>query len=71
MVKVFFIASHAIVAIMIGYGMALTAAFMATNYQKFRRWGFAGAGVAVAAGSLFALNDRPLKHYFGLDGESR
>ena len=48
LVKVFFIASHAIVAILIGYGLALTAAFMATNYEKFRRWGFVGAGIAIA-----------------------
>jgi len=39
LVKTFFIASHAIVAIMIGYGLALTAAYMATHYKEFRRWG--------------------------------
>ncbi len=69
LVKVFFTASHAIVAILIGYGMALTAAFMATNYEKFRRWGFAGAGVAIALAlySLFAVTGG---NYFGLDAES-
>ena len=39
--KVFFTASHAVVAIMIGYGLALMAAYMATHYQNFRRWGLA------------------------------
>src|SRR6202012_1754085 len=46
LVKVFFTASHADVAIMIGYGLALTAAYMATHYQNFRRWGLIGGGVA-------------------------
>ena len=45
--KVFFTASHAVVAIMIGYGLALMAAYMATHYEKFRRWGLLGGGVAV------------------------
>jgi len=34
--KVFFIASHGIIAIMVGYGMALIAAFMATHFGRFR-----------------------------------
>jgi len=34
--KVFFIASHGIIAIMAGYGMALIAAFMATHFGRFR-----------------------------------
>jgi thioredoxin-like negative regulator of GroEL len=68
LVKVFFTASHAVVAIMIGYGLALSASFMATNYQKFRRWGFAGAGVAVVL-ALYSLLDVTGKHYFGVDGE--
>jgi len=34
--KVFFIASHGIIAIMAGYGMALIAAFMATHFSQFR-----------------------------------
>jgi tetratricopeptide (TPR) repeat protein len=34
--KVFFIASHGIIAIMAGYGMALIAAFMATHFARFR-----------------------------------
>ena len=34
--KVFFTASHALVAIMIGYGLALLLAYMATHYASFR-----------------------------------
>jgi tetratricopeptide (TPR) repeat protein len=68
LVKVFFIASHAIAAILIGLGMALTAAFMATNYQKFRLWGFVGSGIAILL-SLYELVALTGEHYFGLDGE--
>ncbi|MGA2173389.1 MAG: DUF2723 domain-containing protein [Verrucomicrobiota bacterium] len=68
LVKVFFTASHAVVAILIGYGLAMTAAFMATNYQKFRRWGLAGAGAGVAL-ALYSLLDVTGRHYRGLDGE--
>ena len=42
LIKVFLCSSHTIVACLIGYGLALTAAFMATHYQKFRLWGLAG-----------------------------
>jgi tetratricopeptide (TPR) repeat protein len=37
--KVFFTASHAVVAVMIGYGLALLAAYMATHYRSFRSIG--------------------------------
>ena len=70
LVKVFFTGSHAVVAIMIGYGVALTAAFMATNYEKFRRWGLAGAGVAVAL-ALYSLFSITAQNYFGVEGESQ
>ena len=45
--KVFFCNSHTIIAALIGYGLALTAAFMATHYQRFRLWGLAGGIIAV------------------------
>jgi tetratricopeptide (TPR) repeat protein len=65
--KVFFTASHAIVAIMIGYGLALMAAYMATHYQQFRRWGLLVGGVAVVLG-LYCLVDAAGKLYFGPGG---
>ena len=37
--KVFFTASHAVVAIMIGYGLALLSSYMATHYRSFRSVG--------------------------------
>jgi len=69
LVKTFFIASHTLVAIMIGYGLALTAAYMATHYQKFRRWGLLGAVAVAVPLALFNLKDVAGKHFFGLDGE--
>ncbi len=69
LVKVFFIASHTIVAIMIGYGLALTAAYMATHYQRFRQWGLVGAILVALPLALYNLKDATGKHYFGVDGE--
>ncbi len=66
--KVFFIASHGIIAIMAGYGMALIASFMATHYEGFRRWGLLGGTVAALVG-LYCLWDATGKHYFGLAGQ--
>jgi Protein of unknown function (DUF2723) len=70
LLKVFFTASHAVVAILIGYGLALSVAFMATNYEKFRRWAFASAGVAIAL-ALVSLYSVTAENYFGLDGKSQ
>jgi len=70
LVKVFFTASHAVIAILIGYGVALTASFMATNYERFRRWGFAGAGVAVAL-ALYSLFSVTAETYYGVDWEGQ
>ena len=53
---------------MIGYGLTLTAAYMATHYAKFRFWGFLGGGIAVIM-ALFCLKDAAGKLYFGLAGE--
>ncbi len=70
LVKVFFTASHAVVAVMVGYGLALIAAFMATNYEKFRRWGFAGAGVAIAL-ALYSVYLITEETFFGGDLEGQ
>jgi tetratricopeptide (TPR) repeat protein len=66
--KVFFISSHGVVAIMVGYGMALIAAFMATHYTVFRPWGLLGGAVAALLG-IYCLWDATGKHYFGPAGE--
>jgi thioredoxin-like negative regulator of GroEL len=67
LIKVFLCSSHTLVACLIGYGLALTAAFMATHYQNFRLWGLAGGIVAVVL-ALFCLWDATGKHYFGPAG---
>jgi tetratricopeptide (TPR) repeat protein len=68
LVKTFFIASHTLVAIMIGYGLALTAAYMATHYKRFRFWGLLFGIFAALPLTLLNLKDATGKHYFGLDG---
>jgi tetratricopeptide (TPR) repeat protein len=66
--KVFFTASHAVIAILIGYGLALLATYMATHYQRFRSWGFIGGGVAAFLG-IICLWQETSRHYFGNGGE--
>ncbi len=64
LVKVFFAASHTMVAAMIGYGMALTGAFMATHYKNFRPWALAGGAVAVFLAIYEIIKDTE-EFYFG------
>jgi tetratricopeptide (TPR) repeat protein len=66
--KVFFTASHGVVAIMIGYGLALLLAYMATHYAKFRFWGLWGGAVAAVLG-LIGLWEATGRHYFGPAGQ--
>jgi tetratricopeptide (TPR) repeat protein len=66
--KVFFAASHAVVAIMIGYGLALMTAYMATHYGRFRRWGLAGGAVALLL-AVYCLLNAAGKLYFGPAGQ--
>jgi tetratricopeptide (TPR) repeat protein len=66
--KAFFTASHAIVAIMIGYGLALMSAYMATHYERFRRWGLIGSVIAVVV-ALICLWEATGRLYFGPAGQ--
>jgi len=54
LIRVFFTASHVVVSIGVGYGLALFASFLATHYQSFRRVALMGGIVAVDL-ALFAL----------------
>jgi len=65
--KVFFTAAHGIFALMIGYGLTLLAAYVATHYEKFRSWGLIGGSVALLL-SLYCLLDATGKLYFGPAG---
>lgn len=66
--KVFFTASHGVFAIMIGYGFTILAAYVATHYQTFRRYGMIGAGVAVVL-AMYCLVEAVAKLYFGKAGQ--
>jgi len=65
--KVFFTASHALFAIMIGYGVTLMAAYMATHYARFRFWGMIGGGVAIIL-ALYCLAEAAAKLFIGPGG---
>jgi tetratricopeptide (TPR) repeat protein len=65
--KVFFTASHAVVAVMIGYGLALLSAYMSTHYARFRLWGLWGGAIAAVLG-LIGLWEVTGRHYFGPAG---
>ncbi len=52
--RVFFTASHTVVAIAIGCGMSILAVFLLTQYEKARRWALIGGAIAVGV-SLFRL----------------
>ena len=65
--KVFFAASHAVVAIMIGYGLALTVAYMATHYRSFRTVGLA-LGTIIFLPAIVVLFDGAGSTFFGSVG---
>ena len=66
--RVFFIASHALFALMIGYGTTILAAYTATHYIRFRLWGLVGGVVAVVL-AVYGLVDAAGKLYYGPAGE--
>jgi len=66
--EVFFTASHALFALMIGYGLTLLAAYLATHYEKARLWCFVGGGFAVIL-AVYCLVDAIGKLFFGQAGQ--
>jgi thioredoxin-like negative regulator of GroEL len=64
LVRVFFTASHTVVALLVGYGLTLIAAYMATHYGRFRSWGLIGGSIAVAL-ALFSLIELTSEKFFG------
>ncbi len=66
--KVFFTASHALFAMMIGYGLTFWRPTWRRITQKFRLWGLIGGVVAVVL-AVYCLMDAAGKLYFGPAGE--
>jgi thioredoxin-like negative regulator of GroEL len=64
LVRVFFTASHTLIALLVGYGLTLVAAYMATHYERFRSWGLIGGAVATAL-ALYSLTYLSEKTFFG------
>jgi tetratricopeptide (TPR) repeat protein len=62
--KVFFTASHAVVAILIGYGLALMSAYMATHYRSFRVVGLM-LGVVSIVPTMIVFYDSVSITFFG------
>lgn len=70
LVKVFFTASHTVIALMVGYGLALIAAYMATHYERFRSWGLLGGGAAILL-AVYAFVEMNTSIYFGQEAKIR
>jgi len=64
LVRVFFGASHTLIALMVGYGLTLVAAYMATHYRTFRSIGLLGGTFTVAL-ALYSFVTLTSTHYFG------
>ncbi len=64
--RVFFTASHSMIALLVGYGLTLVAAYMATHYQRFRFWGLAGGGLAIVL-ALLDFTSTTEETFFGKD----
>jgi tetratricopeptide (TPR) repeat protein len=64
LVRVFFTASHVLIALMVGYGLTLIATFMATHYTRFRFWGLIGGGVAMVL-ALISFTELTQDTFFG------
>ena len=66
LIKVFFTSSHTVVACLIGYGLVLIAAYMATHYANFRLWGLLG-GIGAVILAFICLWLGISTHFLGLD----
>jgi len=63
LIRVFFTASHVCVALLVGYGLTLIAAYMATHFAAFRTRGLWGGAIAFAL-AVMSLSFR-IEELFG------
>jgi tetratricopeptide (TPR) repeat protein len=68
LVRVFFTASHTLIALMVGYGLTLIAAYMATHYERFRFFGLIGGAFGICL-ALYSFVTVTTETYFGQDAE--
>ncbi len=68
--EVFLTASHALFAILIGYGLTVIAAYVANHYATVRKWCFVGGSLAVLL-AFYCLVKAVGKLYFGQSGQMR
>src|SRR5262249_52172230 len=66
LVRVFFTASHTCISLLVGYGLTIAAAYMATHYDRFQFWGKIGGAIAVAL-ALYSFVDLTTETFFGQD----
>src|SRR5258708_5223269 len=64
LVRVFFTASHTIIALLVGYSVALAGAYLCHHYQTFRFWGLSGGAIAIAF-AIFSFTDLTSRTFFG------
>ncbi|MEO5804626.1 MAG: DUF2723 domain-containing protein [Verrucomicrobiota bacterium] len=62
--KVFFTSSYVMIAMAIGYGLAILGGLLLTQYEKYRKWAMAGAGIASAI-ALYLLSVRVTEIFSG------
>jgi tetratricopeptide (TPR) repeat protein len=66
--KVFFTSSHGVLAILMGYGMTLIAAYMATHYRRFRVVGLMVGGLALVPALVAFYNGICNAFFWGGEG---
>jgi thioredoxin-like negative regulator of GroEL len=64
LVRVFFTASHTVIAMLVGYAVALSCAWLVTHYHSFRFWGLAGGAVALGL-AVFSYAGVTSRAFFG------
>jgi len=69
LVRVFFGASHTMIALLVGYGTTVVLAYMATHYERFRPWGLIGGAVSVAL-AVFTVAQFVSHKFFGETSEA-